>query len=112
MKPFEGRSMVPTVPDNLMVFSGNANPRLAHAVVQHLNLPLGRAQVSRFSDGEVMVEVNENVRGKDVFVLQSTRSSARRPAASPRQFPTSAMRGRTGGRARRGWRSAPKSSPT
>jgi ribose-phosphate pyrophosphokinase len=40
--------------------------------VQHLNLPLGRAQVSRFSDGEVMVEVNENVRGKDVFVLQST----------------------------------------
>jgi ribose-phosphate pyrophosphokinase len=64
--------MVPTVPDNLMVFSGNANPRLAHAVVQHLNLPLGRAQVSRFSDGEVMVEVNENVRGKDVFVLQST----------------------------------------
>jgi len=55
-----------------MVFSGNANPRLAHAVVQHLNLPLGRAQVSRFSDGEVMVEVNENVRGKDVFVLQST----------------------------------------
>jgi ribose-phosphate pyrophosphokinase len=64
--------MGPTVPDNLMVFSGNANPRLAHAVVQHLNLPLGRAQVSRFSDGEVMVEVNENVRGKDVFVLQST----------------------------------------
>ncbi len=64
--------MVQMVPDNLMVFAGNANPRLAHAVVQHLNLPLGRAQVSRFSDGEVMVEVNENVRGKDVFVLQST----------------------------------------
>jgi ribose-phosphate pyrophosphokinase len=64
--------MGPTVPDNLMVFSGNANPKLALAVVQHLNLPLGRVQVSRFSDGEVMVEVNENVRGKDVFVLQST----------------------------------------
>jgi ribose-phosphate pyrophosphokinase len=61
-----------TVPDNLMVFSGNANPKLALAVVQHLNLPLGRAHVSRFSDGEVTVEVNENVRGKDVFVLQST----------------------------------------
>jgi ribose-phosphate pyrophosphokinase len=60
------------VPDNLMVFSGNANPKLALAVVQHLNLPLGRAHVSRFSDGEVTVEVNENVRGKDVFVLQST----------------------------------------
>jgi ribose-phosphate pyrophosphokinase len=55
-----------------MVFTGNANPRLAHAVVQHLNIPLGRATVARFSDGEVMVEVNENVRGKDVFVLQST----------------------------------------
>jgi ribose-phosphate pyrophosphokinase len=40
--------------------------------VQHLNLPLGRAKASRFSDGEVMVEINENVRGKDVFVLQST----------------------------------------
>src|SRR3989449_6514242 len=58
--------------NNLMVFSGNANPKLAHAVVQHLNIPLGRALVSRFSDGEVMVEINENVRGKDVFVLQST----------------------------------------
>jgi ribose-phosphate pyrophosphokinase len=64
--------MGPTVPENLMVFSGNANPKLALAVVQHLNLPLGRVQVSRFSDGEVMVEINENVRGKDVFVLQST----------------------------------------
>src|SRR6516225_4229541 len=60
------------VSDNLMVFSGNANPTLAHAVVQHLNIPLGRALVSRFSDGEVMVEINENVRGQDVFVLQST----------------------------------------
>ncbi len=60
------------VPENLMVFSGNANPKLAHAVVQHLNIRLGRATVSRFSDGEVMVEINENVRGKDCFVLQST----------------------------------------
>jgi ribose-phosphate pyrophosphokinase len=60
------------VPDNLMVFTGNANPRLAQAVAQHLNIRLGKAQVSKFSDGEVMVEVFENVRGKDVFVLQST----------------------------------------
>jgi ribose-phosphate pyrophosphokinase len=60
------------VPENLMVFSGNANPRLAQAVVQHLNIPLGRASVNRFSDGEVLVEINENVRGRDVFVLQST----------------------------------------
>ena len=58
--------------DNLMVFTGNANPRLAEDVVRHLNIHLGRATVSRFSDGEVMVEILENVRGKDVFVLQST----------------------------------------
>ncbi|MDQ3187527.1 MAG: ribose-phosphate pyrophosphokinase [Pseudomonadota bacterium] len=64
--------MVQIVPDNLMVFTGNANPRLASAVAQHLNIRLGKAQVSRFSDGEVMVELFENVRGKDVFVLQST----------------------------------------
>ncbi|MFN3543538.1 MAG: ribose-phosphate pyrophosphokinase [Thiobacillus sp.] len=58
--------------DNLMVFTGNANPRLAADVARHLNIHLGRATVSRFSDGEVMVEILENVRGKDVFVLQST----------------------------------------
>jgi ribose-phosphate pyrophosphokinase len=60
------------VPDNLMVFTGNANPKLAQAVAQHINIPLGKAQVSRFSDGEVMVELFENVRGKDVFILQPT----------------------------------------
>jgi ribose-phosphate pyrophosphokinase len=60
------------VPDNLMVFTGNANPKLAAAVASQLNIPLGRAQVSQFSDGEVTVEINENVRGKDCFVLQPT----------------------------------------
>lgn len=55
-----------------MVFTGNANPRLAEDVVRHLNIHLGRATVARFSDGEVMVELLEHVRGKDVFVLQST----------------------------------------
>jgi len=55
-----------------MVFTGNANPRLAQEVVKHLNISLGRAVVGKFSDGEVMVELLENVRGKDVFVLQST----------------------------------------
>jgi len=64
--------MVSMVPDNLMVFTGNANPKLAQAVAHHLNIRLGKAQVSRFSDGEVMAELFENVRGKDVFVLQST----------------------------------------
>jgi ribose-phosphate pyrophosphokinase len=57
--------------DSLMVFAGNANPQLAADVVAHLHLPLGRAKVGRFSDGEVMVEILENVRGRDVFVLQS-----------------------------------------
>jgi ribose-phosphate pyrophosphokinase len=54
-----------------MVFTGNAIRELAENVVSHLNIHLGRAKVGRFSDGEVMVEVLENVRGKDVFVLQS-----------------------------------------
>ena len=57
---------------NLMVFSGNANPKLAAEVAQRLGLPLGRADVGRFSDGEVSVEIQEHVRGNDVFVLQST----------------------------------------
>ncbi len=58
--------------DSLMVFTGNAHPKLAEDVVRHLNMRLGRATVGRFSDGEVNVEILENVRGKDVFVLQST----------------------------------------
>jgi len=58
--------------DSLMVFTGNANPKLAADVAQRLHIHLGRAKVGRFSDGEVMVELLENVRGKDVFVLQST----------------------------------------
>ncbi len=56
----------------MMVFSGNANPDLARAVVENLHIPLGDAVVGRFSDGEIMVEINENVRGGDIFVLQST----------------------------------------
>ena len=59
-------------PEGLMVFTGNANPKLAADVAHHLHLPLGKATVGRFSDGEVMVEILENVRGKDVFVVQST----------------------------------------
>jgi ribose-phosphate pyrophosphokinase len=57
--------------DRLMVFTGNAHPGLAGDVVKHLNIQLGRAKVGRFSDGEVMVEILENVRGRDVFVLQT-----------------------------------------
>jgi len=59
-------------PEGLMVFTGNANPRLAADIAHHLHLKLGKATVGRFSDGEAMVEILENVRGKDVFVVQST----------------------------------------
>ncbi len=54
-----------------MVFSGNANPKFARAVADALDISLGKATVSHFSDGEVMVELGENVRGRDIFVLQS-----------------------------------------
>src|SRR5450830_1317816 len=57
---------------NLMVFTGNANPALAQEVAKHLGIDLGRAHVGTFSDGEITVELLENVRGRDVFVLQST----------------------------------------
>ena len=57
---------------DLMVFTGNANPELAQKVVDKLGIPLGDASVDQFSDGEICVEINENVRGRDVFVLQST----------------------------------------
>src|SRR6187455_3686732 len=58
--------------ERMRIFTGNANPKLAEAVCKHLNVSLGRAVVGRFSDGEVMVELLENVRGRDAFILQST----------------------------------------
>lgn len=61
------------MPDsNMMVFAGNANPQLASDIVAKLQMPLGKAVVGQFSDGEVMVEIMENVRGKDIFVVQPT----------------------------------------
>jgi ribose-phosphate pyrophosphokinase len=56
----------------LTLFTGNANPVLASAVAKELNLPIGKAFVGRFSDGEIQVEIQENVRGKNVVVIQST----------------------------------------
>ena len=56
----------------VMVFSGNANRKLAQDIVNHLNIPLGKALVAQFSDGEIQVEIQENVRGRDVFVVQPT----------------------------------------
>ncbi len=58
--------------DRLSVFSGNAHRKLAEDICTHLGIPLGDALVSRFSDGEVRVKINENVRGKDVFIVQPT----------------------------------------
>ena len=55
-----------------MVFTGNANPELARLVVERLDIPLGEASVGKFSDGEITIEINENVRGKDVFIIQPT----------------------------------------
>ncbi|MBK1704287.1 ribose-phosphate diphosphokinase [Halochromatium glycolicum] len=56
----------------MMVFTGNANPALASEIVAHLGLPLGKAVVGQFSDGEVMTEIQENVRGRDIFIVQPT----------------------------------------
>ncbi len=55
-----------------MVFTGNANPELAKLVVERLDIPMGEMSVGKFSDGEITVEINENVRGKDVFIIQPT----------------------------------------
>ena len=55
---------------DMMLFSGNANPELAAAIARELNMPLGKIRVGRFSDGEIMVELAEHVRGRDVFILQ------------------------------------------
>jgi ribose-phosphate pyrophosphokinase len=57
--------------DELEIFTGNSNPALAREVAEHLQVRLGQAEVGRFPDGEVMVEVRENVRGGDCFVIQS-----------------------------------------
>jgi ribose-phosphate pyrophosphokinase len=56
----------------IAVFAGNANPALAHDITRHLHVPLGKSNVGRFSDGEVSAELMENVRGRDVFIVQST----------------------------------------
>src|SRR5260370_1773291 len=57
---------------SISVFTGNAHPVLAQEITRHLHVPLGRAHVGRFSDGEVNAELMENVRGRDVFIVQPT----------------------------------------
>ena len=58
--------------DTMALFAGNSNPTLAQDIARHLQTPLGRASVGRFSDGEVNIEIMENVRGRDVFIIQPT----------------------------------------
>ncbi|HID86275.1 MAG TPA: ribose-phosphate pyrophosphokinase, partial [Anaerolineae bacterium] len=58
--------------NRLQLFTGNANPDLAAEIARHMGIPLGQALVSTFSDGEVRVRIQENVRGSDVFVIQPT----------------------------------------
>nr|WP_305794191.1 ribose-phosphate pyrophosphokinase [Myxococcus landrumus] len=60
------------MPRDFKIFAGNSNPGLAHRICEYLKRPLGKAEVGRFSDGEIHVEIGENVRGQDVFILQST----------------------------------------
>ncbi|MBM9616059.1 ribose-phosphate pyrophosphokinase [Desulfobulbus rhabdoformis] len=60
------------MPKQLKIFTGNANPAIAQEICSHLNVPLGAAEVKQFSDGEVSVEIGENVRGADVFIVQPT----------------------------------------
>ena len=60
------------IENNLLVFSGNANPDLSAQIVDYLKHPLGKVRVEQFSDGEITVEVQENVRGRDVFIIQPT----------------------------------------
>ena len=60
------------MPKNLKVFTGNANPEIAREICDHLEIDLGKAEVKQFSDGEISVEIGENVRGADVFIIQPT----------------------------------------
>src|SRR5688500_16255160 len=68
--PAERNTMNESYP--LKVFSGRSNPRLAEAIADYLGLPLGRITLSNFPDGEISVRIDEDVRGRDVFLVQST----------------------------------------
>ena len=113
---------------NMMVFTGNSNPDLANRIIEQLALPMGQALVSRFSDGEINVEIQENVRGADVFVIQSTCVPTNRnlmemifmidalrrapPGVLPQSSPILVTPDRIAGYARPGFRSAPRWLPT
>lgn len=64
--------MVSRTLNDFWIFSGNSNPSLTNRICEYLNMPLGGAKVTTFSDGEIQIEINDNVRTKDVFIIQST----------------------------------------
>ena len=64
------------MPDGLKVFAGNSNQPLAEEVCRYLDVPFGDANIARFSDGEIHIQINEDIRGTDVFILQSTNAPA------------------------------------
>ncbi len=70
--PFSAFLVRPGMPSSFKVVAGNSNRALAEAICNHLDVPLARAQVRRFADMEIFVEIQENVRGQDVFIIQST----------------------------------------
>ena len=67
---------------NTVLFTGNANPALAQEMASHLGIELGKASVGRFSDGEVAIEIQQNVRARDIFVVQPTCAPVRWPSSS------------------------------
>jgi hypothetical protein len=71
-RPLKARSTIHFQDRRMKLFAGNSNRVLAEAVARYLNIPLGKASVRRFADQEIFVEIQENVRGEDVFILQST----------------------------------------
>jgi len=58
--------------NEMKIFSGTANPELAKKICKYLNVPLGKCVIKRFSDGEIFVEIQEHIRGADVFIIQPT----------------------------------------
>ena len=71
-KPARRTQGSPRLASELAIFSGNANPELARAICRHLKVGLSDSLVGTFSEGEIRVKINENVRGKDVFIVQPT----------------------------------------
>ena len=63
---------MPETESELVVFSGNSNKPLVEDICEYLEIPIGRCEVGKFSDGEIQIEIAENVRGRDVFLVQST----------------------------------------